>query len=145
MSNFVITSVTRTVCVACTPLPSAASAMITAVPGATPVTSPVVLLTFAMLSIREDHFTFWLVADFGYTSALSRIVLPFITILLPVMTTSDASADTLTVTVALTPLPSAAVAVIIAFPLSRTLTLQVLSLVFSTFAIFTLLDFHVTA
>ena len=113
---------TLTVQVAYLPLPSFAAAVIIAVPSLTAVTRPV-LLTVATASLLEEYLMLWL-AVVGCTLALSWAVsFSFRFRELGSSVTPAAISSTLRVMLLLAPLPSLAVAVIVAEPAPVAITL----------------------
>ncbi len=128
ISKVFTASVTFTGNVSEAPPPSAAVAVISATPLLIPVTSPVFLSTVAIDVSSDSQQTALFSADFGKTSAFSFIFPPFATLLLPVIVIEDTSDETFIVTDAVTPLPSAAVAIISVFPYPFTVTVQLPSL-----------------
>lgn len=129
------------VTVADLPEPSAAFAVIVAVPGAFPVTIPV-LDTVATDVLLDDHVTDLFAAFDGNTDAVNVIVPPTVTdVDVAVIDTDDTRIGfTVTVEVADLPEPSAALAVIVAVPGALPVTTPVLDTV-ATDALF---DDHVT-
>jgi hypothetical protein len=107
-------------------LPSAVVTVITALPMATPITTPFV--TVAILELLLDHITFWLVALEGVTMALMVSKPP--TVMLAellfkdTLVTGTTTALTLTIQVAVL-LPSSVAAMMSAFPTDIPLTTPV--------------------
>jgi hypothetical protein len=135
---------TVTLLSAVTPLPSAAVARMVAVPGLTPVTTPVVELTVAIEVERLLHVTFLLEAFSGVTVAARGVVLPTTTETVPdgVMVMPDTILGvTATLLVAVTSLPSSAVALMVTVPTLTPVTTPVAA---STVALELLLLLHTT-
>ncbi len=99
----------------------------TAYPVFIPVTTPVLSFTEAYAGISDSHVTVWLSFDFGYTVAVSVMLFPTMTMELPSISMLVAIDVTFSVVIAVTPLPSVAVAVMTAEPSFFTVTLHVAS------------------
>ena len=140
ISTLVAAAFTLTRMVSFEPLPSAAVAVMFAVPEDIPRTCPE-LLTVAIVLSSVLHTTRLLVAVAGVISALSVMYLPCATASPPVISIPFTRLAMLSLKLAYFPLPSAAVAVIVAAPLPITVTTPVLV---STVATRVLLVFHVT-
>ena len=115
---------TVTAKVSVTRLPSFAAAVIPATPGAIPVTTPL-LETVATAGSLEDQVTALLVACEGVTAAVQFSVKPTTAFGLPALTVMlSTSVATVTLQVAFSPLPSVAVAVMVAEPAFRPVTVH---------------------